>query len=104
VFVFIYIIVSILYKIMSDFEVNLETSMDTESEVAGPSVKAQTKRIRVKSDSIRKAGRPYKKLSDDKLKAYVTQLQERVEVAETKYKLYAQDLRGGAQVDPSSVA
>ena len=68
--------------------------MDTENEPVAVLNKAGKKnRTKGVSSGIRKVGRPYKRMAQDKLVAYISQLQDRVDVAETKYKLYAQRLK-----------
>jgi signal peptidase I len=74
-----------------DFETQLAQEMGTEGDT---NVVPKQKRVRSKIGSgIRKIGRPYRKMENAKLNAYIIQMQDRVEVAETKYKLYAQRLK-----------
>ena len=72
-----------------DLETCIDNCIDTEETTT------KVKKVRNKSTTggIRKAGRPYKRMSDDKLKTYVIQLRDRVEVVETKFKLYSQRLK-----------
>lgn len=83
---------------MTDFEIQLDQEMESETPlVSTQTTKKATKKPRTQrngpTSTIRKAGRPYKRMAAEKLTAYITQLQDRVDVAETKYKLYCQRLK-----------